>query len=114
VDRSVRHSLCFGLYETDGGRQVGFGRVITDYATFGYLSDIYVEESHRGHGLSKWLVEVMLGHPELGDIRRWMLVTKTAQGLYRQFGFREIEHPDWVMEIVRPGLYERWAREGRP
>jgi GNAT superfamily N-acetyltransferase len=114
VERFVRHSLCFGIYEPAGGRQVGFGRVITDRATYGYLSDVFVDPAYRGRGLSKWLLEVMLGHPELKDLRRWMLVTQDAQGLYRQFGFRETEHPEWVMEIVRPGLYEQWAREGRP
>jgi GNAT superfamily N-acetyltransferase len=113
VERSVRHSLCFGIYETATGRQVGFGRVITDYATYGYLSDVYVDPAYRGRGLSKWLVETMLAHPRLRELRRWMLVTRDAQDLYRQFGFREIEHPEWVMEIVRPGLYEHWARDGR-
>jgi GNAT superfamily N-acetyltransferase len=114
VERSLRHSLCFGVYEEPGGRQAGFGRVITDYATYGYVSDMFIDPSCRGRGLSKWLVEVMLGHPKLTELRRWMLVTQDAQGLYRQLGFREIEHPNWVMEIVRPGLYERWEREGRP
>jgi ribosomal protein S18 acetylase RimI-like enzyme len=113
VERSIQNSLCLGVYEEEGGRMVGFGRAITDYATYAYLSDIYVDPAWRGRGLSKWLVEILLGHPELKHLRRWMLVTQDAQDLYRRFGFRETDHPDWVMEIVRPGLYERWAREGR-
>jgi N-acetylglutamate synthase-like GNAT family acetyltransferase len=87
VERSVRNSLCFGIYE--GSQQVGFARLVTDLATFAYVADVFVLESHRGRGLSKWLMEVMLGHPDVRDVRRWHLVTRDAQGLYGKFGFSE-------------------------
>jgi GNAT superfamily N-acetyltransferase len=105
VDRSIEGSLCFGVF--DGERQVGFARVITDFATFGYLADVYVLESHRGRGLAKWLMESILAHSELQGLRRWMLVTRDAHPLYRKFGFRELAHPERIMEMTFPGIYER-------
>jgi GNAT superfamily N-acetyltransferase len=105
VARSIEHALCFGLYE--GTRLVGFARVITDRATFAYLSDVFVLPSHRGRGLATWLAEVILGHPELQGLRRWMLATNDAHGLYRKVGFGKLAHPDRFMEIVYPDLYER-------
>jgi GNAT superfamily N-acetyltransferase len=83
----LRHSLNFGLYE--GRKQVGFARVVTDLATFAYLADVFVLEPYRGRGLSKWLLETILGHPDLQDVRRWHLVTRDAQGLYARFAFAE-------------------------
>lgn len=103
VERSIDHALCFGLYE--GSRQVGFARVITDRATFAYLADVYVLESHRRRGLAAWLMEVILGHPELQGLRRWMLVTDDAHALYRTVGFREVAHPERLMEMVFPDRY---------
>ena len=105
VDRSIENSLCFGVYE--GERQVGFARVITDFATFAYLGDVFVLESHRGRGLSKWLVEIILGLPELQGLRRWSLATRDAHGLYERFGFRRPSHPERLMEIVDFDVYVR-------
>jgi GNAT superfamily N-acetyltransferase len=104
VDRSIENALCFGLY--DDGRQVGFARVITDFATFAYLADVYVLESHRGRDLATWLMESILAHPDLQGLRRWMLVTRDAHPLYRKFGFRQLEHPERIMEMTFPGIYE--------
>ncbi len=88
VERSVENSLPFGLYRGDG-RQVGFARVVTDRATFAWLADVFVVAEERGRGLSKWLVECVLAHPELQDLRRWLLATRDAQELYRRYGFAE-------------------------
>jgi GNAT superfamily N-acetyltransferase len=108
VDRSIRSSLPFGVY--DGPRQVGFARVITDYATFAYLADVYILPSHRGRGLARWLMEIIHGHPELQGLRRWMLVTRDAQGLYLRVGWREVENCSRFMEIVDRDVYTRSAR----
>jgi GNAT superfamily N-acetyltransferase len=105
VDRSIDNALCFGLYE--GDRQIGLARVITDLATFAYLSDVYVLPSYRGRGLATWLMKVVFEHPDLQRLRRWMLATRDAHGLYRKFGFGDLAHPEWIMEIVRRDLYER-------
>lgn len=104
VAKSIQHSLCFGIY--DGTQQVGFARVITDLATFAYLADVFVLESHRRKGLSKWLIECIQAHPDLQGFRRWMLATQDAHGLYRQFGFETLSHPERFMEIHRPGIYK--------
>ncbi len=105
VRQSIEHSLCFGLY--DAGRQVGFARVISDYTTFAYLADVFVVESHRGRGLSKQLMMAMRAHPRLQHLRRWMLVTRDAQGLYAQFGFAPLAAPERMMECVDPDIYMR-------
>ncbi len=114
TERSIAHSLCFGVYqvETSGDasrldrpastRQVGFARVITDCATFAYLCDVYIAEDARGQGLGKWLIETIQAHPDLQDLRRWMLATGDAHGLYRQFGFTDISKPERWMEIYTP------------
>lgn len=105
VARSIEHSLCFGVY--DGiGAQVGFARVVSDSATFAYLADVFVLESHRGHGLGKWLMECIMQHPALQGLRRWVLVTRNAHGLYSQFGFTSLESPERYMELHRPDVYE--------
>lgn len=85
VKKSVDNSLCFGLYDTN--KQVGFARLVTDKATFAYLADVFVLAEHRGKGLSKWLMQTIHAHPELQSLRRWMLGTKDAHGLYEQFGW---------------------------
>ncbi|MEP6993179.1 MAG: GNAT family N-acetyltransferase [Acidobacteriota bacterium] len=103
LDRSIQNSLPFGVY--DGPRQVGFARVITDYATFAYVADVFVLPTHRGKGLAKWLMEVIRAHPDLHGLRRWMLVTRDAQDLYRKTGFRELEAPARYMEIVDRQVY---------
>ncbi len=100
VVRSIKHSLCFGVYE--GQIQVGFGRIVSDYATFAYLADVFVLPSHRGRGLSKWLMRCILAHPDLQGLRRFHLVTNDAQELYRQFAFTPLAHPDRHMERVSP------------
>ena len=104
VERSIRGSLCFGVYE-EGGPQVGFARVITDRATFAYLADVFVLESHRGRGLSKWLLERILAHPDLQGLRRFLLGTKDAHGLYARFGFAPPKDPSLWMEVFRPDVY---------
>ena len=105
VRRSIEGSLCFGLY--DGNAQVGFARVITDRATFAYLGDVYVLPSHRGQGLSKWLMECIRAHPALQGLRRWALVTQDAHGLYRQYGFGDLAAPERWMERHDPDVYRR-------
>jgi GNAT superfamily N-acetyltransferase len=105
VSRAIQHSLCFGLYQQ--GAQVGFARVVSDFATFGYLCDVYVLEAHRGHGLGKWLMQCLQQHPQLQGLRRFMLATRDAHGLYQQFGFTELANPGRLMEIVVPDIYQR-------
>ena len=103
VERAAANSLCFGIYH--GESQVGFARVITDQATFAYLADVYVLEPHRGQGLSKRLVEHIQAHPGLQGLRRFMLATADAHGLYAQFGFRPLAKPQRMMEIHDPDPY---------
>ncbi|MCI0614294.1 GNAT family N-acetyltransferase [bacterium] len=97
IKKSIEHSLPFGIF--DGDRQIGFARVISDYSTFAWIADVYIEEEYRGKGLSKWLMESMLAHPELQDLRRWVLATKDAHALYSQFGFKLLNKPERWMEI---------------
>lgn|SRR5689334_5732489 len=99
VRRSIENSLPFGVYE--GDRQIGFARVVTDYATFAWLADVFILPPWRGKGLSKWLVSTILDHPDLQGFRRWMLATSDAHELYRRFGFQEIPEPKRFMEILR-------------
>ena len=103
VERAIANSICFGLYR--GTEQVGFARVVTDKATFAYLADVFVLEPHRGRGLSKWLVAFILGHEDLQGLRRFLLGTRDAHGLYRQFGFRELADPSRMMEIRKADAY---------
>ena len=105
VARSIDHSLCFGLYEDD--RQIGFARAITDEAVVAFLSDGFVLEPWRGRGLGKWLVETIVSVPELQGLRRWMLVTNDAHGLYRRVGFAPPAHPERLMEKVDLDPYRR-------
>jgi len=104
IERSIAHSENFGVYckQEDGTEeQVGFARLVTDYATFGYLCDVFILPSERGHGLGKWLMQCILVHPELQGFKWWYLRTRDAHGLYKQFGFRPLAEPDRSME--RPG-----------
>ncbi|HEY0095933.1 MAG TPA: GNAT family N-acetyltransferase [Archangium sp.] len=105
VERAIQHSLPFGLYF--GASQVGFARVITDFASFGYLADVFVLEEHRGKGLSKWMMQVLFSHPQLQGFRRWMLATRDAHGLYRQVGFTSLAAPERFMEKSVPDIYRR-------
>ena len=105
VQRSIEGSLCFGVYVDD--KQVGFARVITDYATFAYVGDVFVLEAYRGRGLSKQLMAAIVSHPQLQGLRRWMLATRDAHGLYAQFGFTPLANPARMMEILKPDVYRR-------
>ena len=104
VRRSIEHSLSFGLYKED--KQIGYARVITDYATFAYLGDVFILEPFRGQGLSKWLMEVVVTHPELQGFRRWLLLTKDAHGLYKKVDFTGVATPERYMERFFPDVYE--------
>ena len=110
VARSLRHSLCFGLYH--GSVQVGLARVVSDAATFAWLADVFVLEEHRGQGLAKWLIATVVAHPDLRDVRRFMLATRDAHGLYAQFGFAPIAAPERLMARVVDAPSS--AIEGRP
>lgn len=105
VERSIEHSLAFGVYQAD--RQVGFARLITDYATFAYLADVFIIEDYRGQGLAKWLVEIIVAHPDLQGLRRWMLATRDAHALYSKAGFVVIKSPDRWMERHRADVYAK-------
>ncbi|MBY0472062.1 GNAT family N-acetyltransferase [bacterium] len=108
VKKSLQHSLNFGLYhETEG--QIGLARVVTDYATFAYLGDVYVEESWRGQGLSKWLMACVMEHPELQRLRRFCLGTKDAHELYKKYGFELIKNPENWLEIKVQDIYKTKA-----
>jgi GNAT superfamily N-acetyltransferase len=97
LERSIENALCFGAY--DGNEQIGFARVITDYAVFAYVGDVFVLPAHRGRGVSKLIMQAIRDHPDLQRLRRWHLLTRDAHALYRQFGFRELENPARHMEI---------------
>lgn len=105
VARSIENSLCFGVY--GDGKQVGFARVISDYATYAYIGDVFVLESYRGHGLGKWLMECIMRHPWLQGLRRWSLATMDAHGLYTKFGFTPLKTPERHMELHDPEVYKR-------
>ncbi|MBV9339817.1 MAG: GNAT family N-acetyltransferase [Acidobacteria bacterium] len=104
VARCIENSLCFGVFR--GREQVGFARVISDYATFAYVGDVFILAEHRGRGLGKFLMSCVMNHPELVGLRRWSLVTRDGHGLYRQFGFTSLARPDGYMELHNPGVYE--------
>ena len=105
VERSIRNSLCFAVLK--GHEQAGFARVITDYATFAYLADVFILEKYRGRGLGKFLIRCIMQHPELQGLRRWTLATRDAHGLYAQFGFKPLANPDRFMELHNPDVYQR-------
>jgi GNAT superfamily N-acetyltransferase len=112
VERSIANSLCFGLFH--GSDQVGLARVITDKATFAYLADVYVLEPHRRKGLSKWMLEAIRDHQELQGLRRFMLATSDAHGLYAQFGFTPLANPSRMMEIHAPNVYRSPPAQPQP
>jgi N-acetylglutamate synthase-like GNAT family acetyltransferase len=110
VVRSIENSLCFGVYS--GSEQVGFARVISDYATFAYIADVFILEPYRERGLGKELIASVMAHPELQGLRRWSLGTRDAHGLYAQFGFTRVENPSrTMMEIANPDVYLRSATD---
>ncbi len=96
IELSLRHSLVFGIY--DQRRQIGLARVVTDYATFGWLCDVFIHEDYRKQGIGKWLMASILSHPELQGLRRFLLATRDAHGLYSQFGFTSMNNPERWME----------------
>ena len=100
TERALANSLVFGLYE--GEKQIGLARVVTDYAVFAYLCDVFIHEDYRAHGLGKWLMETVHSHPDLQGLRRWTLATRDAHELYRQFGWDALANPDGWMEIFHP------------
>jgi len=111
VERSLRHSLCFGLFEAN--QQIGLARVISDYATFAYLADVYVLEAYRGRGLAKWLMRCVQAHPQLQNLRKFVLVTRDAHELYRPFGFEAPEKPQNYMELPKRDIYKTGVVDGQ-
>jgi GNAT superfamily N-acetyltransferase len=98
IARYVQHSLVFGVYHED--KQIGLARVISDYTTFAWLCDVFIHEDYRGNGLGKWLMETVHAHPDLQGLRRWMLATKDAHGLYKQFGWAPLDNPErWMQKF---------------
>ncbi|MDQ3007182.1 MAG: GNAT family N-acetyltransferase [Chloroflexota bacterium] len=106
TERAIANSLIFGVY--DGVKQIGLARVISDYAVFAYLCDVFIHEDYRAHGLGKWLMKTIHSHPDLQGLRRWTLATRDAHELYRQFGWEALANPASWMEILQP-----FAGEGR-
>jgi len=104
VQRALDHSLNFGVFKND--QQVGFARVVTDFATFAWVADLFILEEHRGQGLAEWLMKSILSHPELQGFRRWVLATKDAHELYRKFGFQELRRPERWLERPDPQMQE--------
>jgi GNAT superfamily N-acetyltransferase len=100
TELAIQNSLVFGLY--DNNKQIGLARVVTDYSIFAYLCDVFIHEEHRAHGLGKWLIQTVMEHPDLRDVRRWLLVTSDAHGLYKQYGFTSIEDPERWMQSFKP------------
>ena len=105
VMRAIENSLCFGVY--NGAEQIGFARVISDFATYAYLADVFILPSFRNQGLSKWLMAFIMKNPELKGLRRWMLATRDAHELYKQFDFTPLDKPERIMQIVKADAYGR-------
>ncbi len=103
--RALEHSLCVGVLSKDA-EQIAFARLVTDRATFAYLADVFVIDAYRGRGIGQWMMKETLALPELQGLRRIMLATKDAHGLYRQFGFTPLNDPDLMMEIWTPDVYQ--------
>ena len=99
TEHAIKNSLVFGVYA--GARQIGVARVISDYSIFAYLCDVFIHEDFRSHGLGKWLIQTIMEHPDLKEMRRWVLVTNDAHGLYKQFGFTSIEDPEHWMQMFK-------------
>lgn len=110
LKNAIENSMCFGVY-SDKELQVGFARVVTDQATFAYICDVFIISQYRSFGLSKWLIQTILKHPSLQGLRRWLLATADAHGLYSQFGFIQVNRPDRWMEIFTP--YDSLTKEGK-
>jgi len=106
VEKSIENSICFGAFDQDGN-QVGFARAVTDKATFAYLADVFVLDSHRGQGISKLIMDTYEGHPDLQGLRRQMLATSDAHGLYKKYGFEPINQPEILMQKLNPEVYKK-------
>jgi GNAT superfamily N-acetyltransferase len=111
LQRSIDNALCFGVFKDS--QQVGFARVISDYATYAYIGDVFIIELHRGQGLAKQLMHAIMTHPRLQNLRRWSLVTRDAHALYEQFGFTQLANPERYMEIRNPDIYSRSEKSGK-
>lgn len=105
VQTAIQNSLCFGVYHNE--KQIGFARIISDFSTIAYLGDVYILEEYRGKGLSKWLIETIMSHPNLQGLRRWILLTGDAHGLYRQFGWTDLADPARWMELHDKNVYQK-------
>lgn len=105
VQVAIRNSLCFGVYLKE--KQIGFARIISDFSTIAYVGDVYILEEFRGNGLSKWLIETVIAHPDLQGLRRWILLTADAHGLYRQFGWTDLADPARWMERHNKNVYSK-------
>ncbi len=103
METVIENSLCFGVYKDE--KQIGFARVVTDFATFAYLGDVYILDEFQGNGLGKWLMETIVAHPDLQVFRRWILATRDAHTLYEKYGFTELKHPERWMEKADPNAY---------
>lgn len=103
IRKSIANALCFGIYYKD--TQIGYAKVVSDFSTMAYLGDVFVLEDYRGQGLSKWLMETIMSHPELTGLRRWILLTSDAHELYKKFGWQPIASPEKWMEIHRPDIF---------
>ena len=108
LERALENSLVFGIY--DGPRMIGLARVVSDYALFAYLCDVFIHEDYRNQGLGKWLIETIMAHPDLQGLRRWTLATRDAHGLYAQYGFVPLQKPESWMEIFNPNFPENNAK----
>jgi N-acetylglutamate synthase-like GNAT family acetyltransferase len=106
VERSVKGAVCFAIYREENGKQIGFARLITDETTFAYLADVFIDEAYRGKGLSKWLMKVIMESDSVQGLRRLMLATRDAHGLYAQFGFSPLTNTDRWMHIHYPDRYK--------
>jgi len=104
VQTAIKNSLCFGVYQDK--KQIGFARIISDFSTTAYLGDVYILEEYRGKGISKWLMETVMNYPHLQGLRRWILLTGDAHGLYKQFGWTQISDPTKWMELHNKNVYE--------
>jgi GNAT superfamily N-acetyltransferase len=111
VQKEIKGSFCFGIYYQQ--KQIGFARVVSDAAVFAWLADVFVLQEFRGKGLSKWMMRFILSHPELQGLRRWMLGTKDAHGLYEQFGFKELEDPKRIMGLILVKEYSAKTEEDK-
>lgn len=112
IERAIKNSLCFGVY-TPEKLQVGFGRIVTDYSTFGWVTDIFIDTDYRGRGLARYLMECMRTHPDLQILRRWLLGTSHAAGLYKKLGYSELENPDTYFTIHVDEMYQRGLHTGK-